>query len=140
MSIVSVGTVNLIMHAGDWSMSGRHAATCTKVTKSKAVKERLKLKSSFFCSKPADLHEQLWMQAWASRCGCRASRQTWIFFFFSRLISLFFQLHEARFPQLLCITVKKVNNCQCFGSCFHVQDPEGHGVSQDLPSLSRPLL
>lgn len=54
------------MHAGDWSVSGRHAATCTKVTKSKAFKETLMqswLKSLqlSFCSKLADLHEQLWM-------------------------------------------------------------------------------
>lgn len=56
------------MHAGDWSVSGRHAATCTKVTKSKAVKEALMqswLKSLqlSFCSKLADLHQQLWMSA-----------------------------------------------------------------------------
>lgn len=54
------------MHAGDWSVSGRHAATCTKVTKSKAVKETLmqswlKPLQPSFCSKLADLHEQLWM-------------------------------------------------------------------------------
>lgn len=45
MSIAGVGTISLSMHAGDWSVSGRHAATCTKVTKSKAVKETLMLKS-----------------------------------------------------------------------------------------------
>lgn len=62
MTVVSVGTINPITHAGDWSASGRHVATCTKVTKSEAVKETLMLKPqqpSFGCSKPADLRQQL---------------------------------------------------------------------------------
>lgn len=39
MTIVSVGTINPIMLAGDWSVSGRHVVTCTK-----AVEETRMLK------------------------------------------------------------------------------------------------
>lgn len=49
-----------VLHAGDWSVSGRHAATCTEVTKSKAVRETLML-SSFFGAESVNLCEQLWV-------------------------------------------------------------------------------